>query len=258
MTTWPVADRVYNSFDYTGVHINWWKNIGVPSSFFSWDPQEDYFGGYNHGKEAGTVWVGNHYVCPGMKFWAWGNNPGGERANAGLTDSDGPYIELMAGAFTDNQPDYSWIQPYESKDVTMCWFPIRNLGGLKYANTNGALNLTLTDNGTAQVRINATRPWRAAKVVLAAKDRSLFEQTTDVAPDRPYAHDVMVPTNTVENDLRLSLISADGRVLLSLGSGRTSIIHRGDTPTADSAAAARPNQDRGGVVSDRTAAQSVL
>ena len=34
MTTWPVADGRYNNFDYTGVDISMWKNIGVPSSFF--------------------------------------------------------------------------------------------------------------------------------------------------------------------------------------------------------------------------------
>jgi tetratricopeptide (TPR) repeat protein len=215
MTTWPVSDRRYNGFDYKGVNINLWKNIGVPSSFFSWDPQEDYFGGYNHGKEAGTVWIGNHYVCPGMKFWAWGNNPGGDKANAGLTDTDGHYIELMAGAYTDNQPDYSWIQPYESKDVQMVWFPVRNLGGFKYANLNGALNLQLTKKGIVQVRVNTTKPWFGVKVVLQTKEKLLFEQVIDIAPDRPFSHDLKVARNIVQNDLRLSLVSSGGEILLS-------------------------------------------
>lgn len=26
-----------------------------------------------------------------------------------LTDADGPYIELMTGVYTDNQPDFSWL-----------------------------------------------------------------------------------------------------------------------------------------------------
>ena len=41
-----------------------------------------------------------------------------------LTDDDGPYIELMAGAYSDNQPDYSWLQPYETKSFEMHWYPI--------------------------------------------------------------------------------------------------------------------------------------
>ena len=27
MTTWPIADRRYNRYDYEGVNISWWKNI---------------------------------------------------------------------------------------------------------------------------------------------------------------------------------------------------------------------------------------
>lgn len=214
MTTWPVADRRYNNYDYKGVDISWWKNIGVPSSFFAWDPKEDYFGGYDYGKHAGTVWIGNHYTCPGMKFWAWGNNPGGDRANAGLTDNDGHYIELMAGAFTDNQPDYSWLQPYETKDVKMIWFPIRNLEGLKYANRNGALNLEVK-NGKALICINTTSPYENTLVILKAKDKILLKDTILISPALPYAADVNLSVDITEDDLDLSLINAKGETLLS-------------------------------------------
>lgn len=145
ITTWPIADGVYNNYDFSGVDISWWKNTFVPSSFFAWEPKEDYFCGYDHKKEAGTAWIGNHYVSPGMKFWADGNNSYGRLINNGLTDNDGRYIELMSGFCSDNQPDYSWIQPYETKSGKMIWFPIRELGGLKYANQNGALNLEVAD-----------------------------------------------------------------------------------------------------------------
>ncbi|MDZ7723073.1 MAG: DUF5107 domain-containing protein [candidate division KSB1 bacterium] len=181
---------------------------------FSWDPQEDYFGGYDHGKEAGTVWIGNHHTSPGMKFWAWGNNPGGDRANAGLTDNDGHYIELMAGAYTDNQPDYSWLQPYEGKDVTMIWFPVRELGGLKYANRNGALNFEVSDQ-TAAVRINTTSPHDNAVVELRANKEILFEQSIGISPADPYTADVDLPAGVTEDDLTVSLTGADGEVLLT-------------------------------------------
>ena len=62
MTAWPIAGMRYNAFDYTGVDISRWNNIGVPSSFFSWAPQEDFIGGYDHGKRAGTVWTGNRHT----------------------------------------------------------------------------------------------------------------------------------------------------------------------------------------------------
>jgi tetratricopeptide (TPR) repeat protein len=214
MTTWPIADGRYNNFDYTEVDISMWKNIGVPSSFFSWDPKEDYFGGYNHGKQAGTAWVGNHYIMPGMKFWAWGNNPAGDQSNSRLTDDDGHYIELMAGMYTDNQPDYSWIQPYEVKSGQMVWFPIRELGGLKYACRDGALNLELTGEGSASLSINTTSPHQQARAIVRAGDRVLFDRSIDISPAHPFAATVPVGQGITEDDLEVLLETADAQQLL--------------------------------------------
>ena len=215
MTTWPIADRRYNHYDYTGLDISMWKNIGVPSSFFSWDPKEDFFAGYDHGKETGTVWIGNHRVSPGMKFWAWGNNPAGDRANESLTDDDGHYIELMAGSYTDNQPDYSWIQPYEGKDVTMIWFPIRDLGGLKYANRNGALNLEMVSEGEVMVCLNTTSPHENARIILKTEEDVLFDNNIEISPAKPYSRSIKLPDAVTEDDLELLLLSDNGRELLA-------------------------------------------
>ncbi|HEX2976708.1 MAG TPA: hypothetical protein VHO68_12300, partial [Bacteroidales bacterium] len=54
---------------------------------------------------------------------------------------DGPYVEIMVGAFSDNQPDYSWIRPYEVKTFRQYWYPVKGIGGFKNANLNGAVNL---------------------------------------------------------------------------------------------------------------------
>ncbi len=69
--------------------------------------------------------VSDHNIVPGKKFWTWGNGPSGKRWDATLTDDDGPYIELMTGAYSDNQPDYSWLQPYETRSFSMNWYPFR-------------------------------------------------------------------------------------------------------------------------------------
>ena len=62
--------------------------------------------------------VADHNIVPGKKFWTWGNGPRGRMWDHILTDDDGPYIELMVGAYSDNQPDYSWLQPYETKSFS--------------------------------------------------------------------------------------------------------------------------------------------
>ena len=128
--SWPIAHQTYGGTDYTrGVDISWWKNHPNPVSFFCWNEEDDWFGGYDHGKQAGVIEVADHHVAPGKKFFEWGNGPEGEAWSKILTDDDGPYLELMAGAWSDNQPDYSWIQPGETREWKHWWYPVRNLGG---------------------------------------------------------------------------------------------------------------------------------
>ncbi|MBR4037428.1 MAG: DUF5107 domain-containing protein, partial [Tidjanibacter sp.] len=184
MTAWPIADSRFTGYDYTGLDISYWDNTRTSVSFFSWDPREDYFGGYDHKAKAGTAWVGNHYIMPGMKYWADGNNPSGLNTNNGLTDNSGRYIELMAGFYTDNQPDYSWLQPYETKLGTMIWFPIRELDGLKYANRNGALNYFMGE-GSVDLRLNTTMAHKAARVVVSKGAEEIFAQTVSISPAEP-------------------------------------------------------------------------
>lgn len=215
MVTWPIADSIYMNYDFTGLDISMWKNTMVPTSFFSWEPKEGYFGGYNHGKQAGVAWVGNRYISPGMKYWADGNNPAGRKINNGLTDNDGQYLELMAGMYTDNQPDYSWIEPYESKTGTMIWFPIRELGGLKYANRNGALNYDITNNNSLEVRFNTTSPHDRAIVSIKSKDKSIFNKAISISPATPYKVVIPLPSGTSEDDLEILLLDQNEVTLLS-------------------------------------------
>jgi tetratricopeptide (TPR) repeat protein len=214
MTTWPIADGIFNNYDFKGIDISLWKNTFIPSSFFAWDEKEDYFGGYNYGKKAGTVWVGNHYTEPGMKYWADGNNPAGRAINSRLTDDDGQYIEQMSGMFTDNQPDYSWIQPYEYKSESMNWFPIKDLEGLKYANSNGALNYELS-NKSLVLRVNTTSPFTGAKIRVKDKGEILFEKVININPKYPFNIDIPVKSGLKEDDLDFALHDRNGNILLS-------------------------------------------
>ena len=85
--------------------------------------------------------IADHTVVPGKKFFTWGDSPNGHLQDTLLTDSDGPYIELMVGAYSDNQPDYSWLQPFDVKSFSMNWYPFRELGGVKNANLDAAVSL---------------------------------------------------------------------------------------------------------------------
>jgi len=67
---WPISTSVFNDVDYTrGVDASWWKNHPSPTSWFCWNCEVDFFGGYDHGKQAGVVHVADHHAVPGKKLW---------------------------------------------------------------------------------------------------------------------------------------------------------------------------------------------
>ena len=89
------------------------------------------------------VHVADHHIAPGKKQWTWGNHEFGYAWDRNLTDSDGPYIELMAGVYTDNQPDFSFLQPGETKTWSQYWYPIQQIGPAQHANLDAAVELEL-------------------------------------------------------------------------------------------------------------------
>jgi tetratricopeptide (TPR) repeat protein len=211
---WPISDERYRGTDYKGVDLTWWKNHPEPVSFFAWNLQEDFSGGYDHGKRAGVVHVGNHNIICGAKLWEWSPGPRGRMWDKILTDADGPYAELMVGAFSDNQPDYSWIKPYETKTFTQYWYPVREIGGFKNANVNAAVNLEL-ESGTASLGFCVTSQHSNAKVRLTVGDKLILERTIDIGPGEPFTGEVKVPTGTKETDLKVSLVSSMTETLIS-------------------------------------------
>ncbi len=77
-TTWPIATTRFNGVDFSrGVDVSWYKNHANANSMFAWNYEDDFFAGYDHGKEAGIISVADHHVVPGKKFWTWGNGPAG-------------------------------------------------------------------------------------------------------------------------------------------------------------------------------------
>jgi tetratricopeptide (TPR) repeat protein len=211
---WPISNEVYRGIDYKGTDLTWWKNHPEPVSFFAWNLQEDFSGGYDHGQRAGVVHVGNHHIVCGAKLWEWGPGPRGRMWDKILTDTDGPYAELMVGAFSDNQPDYSWIKPYETKIFKQYWYPVREIGGFKNANMDAAVNLEL-ESKTAKLGLYTTAQHSDARVLLSAEGKVILGRTIDIGPANPFTARQKVPSGVKESDLKASLISPAGETLIA-------------------------------------------
>lgn len=215
-TAWPIADGPFVEIPYRqGTDLSWWKNHPSPVSLFAWNEQDDFLAGYDHGRDAGVVSVADHHQVPGKKFFEWGTGADGRMWEKILTDRDGPYLELMVGAYSDNQPDYSWIQPYEAKVFRHYWYPIEKIGGVKAANLSGAANLDLTSDGKALVCFFTTAAHSNARVLLLSGNKVLHRQSIDIDPSHPYRRVVDLPGIEKSRDLRISLVSAEGIELIA-------------------------------------------
>ncbi|WP_413740246.1 DUF5107 domain-containing protein [Sodalis sp. RH14] len=148
VSTFPIAAGTYYKVDYSaGVDISRYKNIPVPTSYMAYKSDYDFVGAYSHDEQGGLLHIADHHVSPGKKQWTWGNGEFGRAWDANLTDANGPYIELMTGVFTDNQPDFSWLDAGEEKRFVQNFLPYNTLGTLQNANTTAALKLERTAAG---------------------------------------------------------------------------------------------------------------
>lgn len=216
-TRWPFSTEIYNGQDFTkGVDISWWKNSTNSNSFFAYDLKEDFMGGYDHGKETGTVHIGDHNIVKGAKLWEWGSGARGQATEARLTDNDVPYVEIMVGAFSDNQPDYSWIRPYEVKTFKQYWYPVKDIQGFKNANLNGAVNLEAREKNQVFLGYCVTKKVNMATIILKSKEKTVFRKELQISPVNAFAQLIKIDEPFDLTDLYTEISDSEtGEVLVS-------------------------------------------
>jgi tetratricopeptide (TPR) repeat protein len=200
--------------NYAANDLSWYANIPVPTSYMCMGSKQDFFGGYDHARHAGIVHVANHHISPGKKQWTWGNHEFGYAWDRNLTDADGPYIELMAGVYTDNQPDFSFLQPGETKTWRQCWYPIQQIGPAQHANEDAAVSLRVNKR-TARIGVSVTVALPGASVTLARGDRLLAQFTRDLAPSAPLIEEIELPPRVAETDLTLRVKDRSGHEIIA-------------------------------------------
>ena len=213
-TDFPISHQIYRGIDFRNTDVSWWKNTFSPTSFFAWDSKQDFMAGIDHGRNMGTAVVGEHHIFTGKKFWNWGNNDVQRLWDQMLTDKDGPYLELMMGMYSDNQPDYSWNSPFDVKDGTMYYYPVKNLNSIKEASKDIALNMELK-NGKAIIQINSTSVMSNCRLTLAQNGAELFSEKINLNPETAFTQEINIPTNIKEESIRVTLKTADDKEVVS-------------------------------------------
>ncbi|MGM9699083.1 MAG: DUF5107 domain-containing protein [Prevotella sp.] len=208
VSSFPIATGTYYKMDYSaGVDISNYKNIKVPTSYMAVNSKYDFEGGYENDTKGGMLHVASHHLSPGKKQWTWGNGDFGRAWDRNLTDDDGPYIELMAGVYTENQPDFTWLMPYEEKHFTQYFMPYRELGIVKNATRDLVMNIEMVD-GKACLKLLATRRL-TTRIVLADKDgNTYYDKDLTLSPEDVMQADIETG-NAEWADLRLSVLSTE-------------------------------------------------
>ncbi len=205
---------------YAANDLSWYSNIPVPTSYMALGSREDFLGGYDYAARAGLMHVADHRISPGKKQWTWGNHPFGYAWDRNLTDADAngeyaPYIELMAGVYTDNQPDFSFLHPGETRTWTQYWYPFREIGPARHANEEAALSWSRSGrDGRIGVAVVA-RHEKARVQVRTTSGRVLREWLGELSPARPLVQAFKLPGSVAEEQLEVVVLTADGRCLLT-------------------------------------------
>lgn len=212
VSSFPIATGTYYKMDYApGTDISRYKNIPVPTSYMAYHSDFDFLGCYDHGVEAGMMHVANHHVVPGKKQWTWGCGDFGQAWDRQLTDEDGPYIELMCGAYTDNQPDFTWLMPGETKRFTQVFMPYKGVGAAKNASREAVINLDIED-GSAQMAVYVSRP-RTVTVQLIQDGDAVYTREIALDPETILKDTVAVASTARPQQFTLRVLDGEQEVL---------------------------------------------
>ena len=230
VSSFPIATGTYYKMDYSaGVDISNYKNIYVPTSYMAVNSKYDFEGGYENDTKGGMLHVASHHFSPGKKQWTWGNGDFGRAWDRNLTDSidNGklkidncqltsgfrPYIELMAGVYTENQPDFSWLMPYEEKQFVQYFMPYREIGIVKQASKDFVVGIETSPNlpcrggtspllqegsGEVTIKILATSK-QTVRIVLDGEEcEEYYNKVVTLSPEDVFVETVSIGQETLE------------------------------------------------------------
>ena len=208
---------------YAPNDLSFYANIPVPTSYMCMGSEEDFLGGYDYKAQAGIIHIANHHISPGKKQWTSGNQEFGYAWDRNLTDADAhgefaPYIEIMAGVYTDNQPDFSFLQPGETKRWSQYWYPIQKIGPAQHANLNAAISLRAplaAAGNVIRIGVAVTASQPKASIRLTAKGKHLVRFRRDLAPGKPFLAELKLPRGIRETDLLLDVTDQAGQMIIS-------------------------------------------
>lgn len=220
MSSFPMAENNYYGIQYgerEGENdLRWYKNIPVPTSYMVCETGFNFFGGFDYNAKGGFIHVADRHIAPGKKQWTWGNAAFGHAWDKELTDNGGPYIELMAGVYTDNQPDFSYLAPFETKTFSQFWYPIKDIGPVHNANTDLAVRLEFLDDNRLELGVASSKKLENIRVLVKSDHKHVREfENVHISPSEPWQDRSVLVEGSQKTGLEISVQDQHGTELLS-------------------------------------------
>jgi len=173
---WPEADDKSVCF---------WRNVTDQyNSVFAFALEEDFHGVYRHQADRGMVRLFDRRRMPGVKLY----NIPPQKLKEAKQPGEVPYLEIWSSPALLHE-DASWWEAWAAREYDEAYYPVHGIGGYRYANAHGAVNLVRGENDV-EVAACVTRPLPGAVVTLAGMDGTWWRGVADLSPERPLRHRV--------------------------------------------------------------------
>ena len=190
--------------DWDDKSLCFWRNIPKDyNSVFAVGLQENFHGVYYTQADHGMARLFDRTALPGVKMYCVPPAPDKKPA-----PSD--YTEVWTGPATCHE-DAQWWEAYAVREYEESFFGIHGIGGYRFANEAGAVNLRRGTNAV-ELGVCVTRPLPGAVVILSSMDGAWWVQAVDLSPERPLRH--VVNRAPGREPLELRVLDADGNVLI--------------------------------------------
>jgi hypothetical protein len=198
---WPI----HNGTDTSRLG-NWTQYLGVFERPAARGP---FAAVYDEDADEGMVRVFPPAATAGSKIFALGYAT--PIAPDEYTDDGSGYVELHGGV-TPTFWDQATLAAGDSYSWQETWFPVAGIGGISYANGNGAVHLQQAAGGI-EVGVFSIKS-TTGRLALSAGGQPLLDETLTVGPAQPFYRILPAANLPGAGDLSLTLFDAAGQPIL--------------------------------------------
>jgi hypothetical protein len=148
-----------------------------------------FYSAYSHDEAEGVVRVFDPLATPGVDVWTYGFHPQDIPMGSGAPNKG--YVEMWGGTVKTYPHERQPLAPGASLSWSEWMYPYQRTQGLTFANKDAALSCRMGQGGkTLRLALCPSRRLRRPVLEVRAQGRTVYRESFEAAPDRPFATEV--------------------------------------------------------------------